>query len=150
MWIFWLAAFLIFWLWAYILRGGSRLGTFSIVGRTRTLSIAVLPALAIAALLFAEPPVPYRNPKLAASPFDWPAACQERRYRTGDVLTRLCMSELPRISRSIAKANGFYGGSRGRADFYRLGNDAAAIGCFPGSNKCRVRNIYRNVFVVTE
>lgn len=150
MWIFWLVAFLIFWLWAYILRGGTKLGAFYVVGRRRTLAIAVLPVLGIAALLLAVPHVPYRNPKLAASPFQWPTACEKRRYRKGDFLTRQCLSELPWISRSIAEANGFKHGGRGRANFYRLGNDAAAISCFPGTNKCHVRNIYRNVFVVTE
>ena len=149
MWVFWLVAFLIFWLWAYILRGGTRLGAFYIVGRGRALAIAVLPILGIAALLLAVPHVPYGNPKLAASPFEWPAACQKRQYWTGDFLTRQCLSALPRISRNIAEANGFDDGGRGRANFYRLGNDAAAISCFPGSNKCHVRNIHRNVFVVT-
>ena len=149
MWVFWLVAFLTFWLWAYILRGGSRLGAFSIVGHSRTLAILVLPILGISALLLATPQAPYRNPKLAASPFQWPAACQQRRYRTGDFLTRQCLSALPRISRKIAEANGFDDGGRGRANFYRLGNNAAAISCFPGTNKCHVMNIHRNVFAVT-
>ena len=149
MWSFWLVAFLIFWLWAYILRGGSTLGAIHIVGRRRTLAIAVLPILGIAALLLAVPHVSYRNPKLAGSRFEWPAACQQRRYRTGDLLSRQCLSALPRISKNITEANGFDSGSRGRASFYRLGNDAAAISCFPGTNKCHVRNIHRNVFLVT-
>ena len=148
--VLWLVAFLLFWLWAYVLRGGSRLGGFFIVGHRRTLAILALPIVGIAALLLATPQVPYRNPELAASPFQWPAVCQQRRYRTGDFLTRQCHSALPRISRSIAQANGFDDGGRGRADFYRLGNDAAAISCFPGTNKCHVRNIHRNVFVVPE
>lgn len=149
MWVLWLVAFLVFWLWAYILRGGSRLGDFHVVGRRRTLAIAALPILGIAALLFAVPHVPYRNPKLVASPFEWPAPCEQRRYRAGDSLTRQCLSALPRMSRSITEDNGFDSGSRGRANFYRLGNDAAAISCFPGTNKCHVRNIHRNVFVVS-
>ena len=150
MWVFWLVAFLIFWLWAYILRGGSRLGALSIAGHRRTLAILALPILGIAALLLATPQVPYRNPRLAASPFLWPAACQQRQYRAGDFLTRRCLSALPRINRHIAKTNGFDDGGRGSANFYRLGNDAAAISCFPGTNKCHVRNIHRNVFAVTK
>ena len=150
MWVFWLVAFAVFWLWAWLLRGGSKLGAIAFEGGRRKVAIALLPILGIAALILAVPHVPYRNPKLAASQFEWSAACQQRPYRTGDFLTRKCLSALPRISRSIAEANGFDDGGRGRASFYRLGNDAAAISCFPGTNKCHVRNVHRNVFVVAE
>ena len=148
MWVFWLIAFAIFWLWAWLLRGGSKLGSIAFEGNRRTAAVVILPILGIAALLLAVPQVHYRNPKLAALPFEWPDGCQQRRYQAGDFLSRQCLSSLPRISRNITEANGFDSGSRGRAHFYRVGNDAAAISCFPGTDQCHVRNIHRNVFVV--
>jgi hypothetical protein len=147
-WICWLLGFAAFWLWAYVLRGGSRLGVIAIEGHRRMAVLLGLPILGIGALLLASPPAAYRNPQLAAATFEWPATCQRRVYRISDQLTRRCLAALPRISRSIAKANGFDDGGRGSAPFYRLGNDAAAISCFPGTNRCHIRNIHRHVFVV--
>jgi len=49
-WVLWLVAFLLFWLWACVLRGGSRLGGFFIVGHRRTLAVLALPIVGIAAL----------------------------------------------------------------------------------------------------
>jgi hypothetical protein len=60
------------------------------------------------------------------------------------------LSELPPINRHIVEANGFKDGRKGRAQFYRLGNDAADISCVVWSDKCHVGKIYRNVFAVAE
>ena len=93
---------------------------------------------------------PFDGSKIAAGPFQWPASCEQRRYRPGDHLPHACFDRFQKISPKWARAHHMKerrSRKRSRHSYYRLGDDAVEKFCLAWEEDCRVGNVYRSLFV---
>ena len=147
-WILWLVALAVFWLWAYLLRCGSHLGPYQIKGWRRALLLILLPILGVAFWLLIYPPKEFVNPRFKAAEFQWPSECPARQYRRGDDLPRACVRALTPIPKQVTDEYWFVDRAKGRRMFYRIGNDAASFSCVINGDTCHITNIYNNTYVI--
>lgn len=111
-------------------------------------------AIAAAAVTLLVRPRYYDGTKIAAAPFAWPTGCSARTFRVGDRLPNACFDRFQMLSHQWIKEHGLrlkgsrgLKGRRGKTVYHRIGNDAVESLCVFWENTCKVRVIYRNVFV---
>jgi hypothetical protein len=92
------------------------------------------------------PPPPFVNPRIASSRYELPAGCVRKTYYKRDAIPAACADR--RYYLGDEYRYGFPQHSKGRPEYFRVGNDAIDIACPIFGDGCFVDAVVRDVFVV--
>ena len=105
--------------------------------------VAGLTLVLFTAIKIAPEKRPFVNPRIEASPYVWPAGCEEKEYSRGDEISKSCLES--QYSIPDYKKYGWPRSSK-RANYYRIGRDAVWVWCNSITGSCSVRRVVSDVY----
>ena len=95
--------------------------------------------------LYSSPSSSEKIVRVEAEPYQWPAGCENKRYRYSDEISSKCMDDRYFLDREFTEAHGIQSRTRRqRWNSYRVGNDARGIDERQG--RYDVARVKRDVF----